>query len=118
MLALNLTVLLFPEDGAWVAQCLQYDIAEQGATIDDALHNWVAAISSHIESDIEDKRTPLQGVDKAPHEFWSRWEQAKPLQTGRPLEMPAHVPPAWMCVAIVNDLRLGTTSVLHLAKRW
>jgi predicted RNase H-like HicB family nuclease len=105
-LNLKLSVLLFPENGAWVAQCLQHNIAEQGATIDEAISNWTTALVTHISSDIEDKRTPLEGVEKAPMEFWGRWIEAK-LLNEQPLNLPGNVPPAWMIPAIANDLRLG-----------
>ena len=67
---LELNVLLFEEDKAWVAQCLQFDVAEQGPTPDAAMANWVAAFAGQAAANREDGKSPLHGLPQAPSPLW------------------------------------------------
>lgn len=43
------TASVWREDGLYVAQCLQVDVASQGETVDDALINLREALELHFE---------------------------------------------------------------------
>lgn len=62
----RIRVVLFQEEGQWVAQCLEYDIAAQGTTIDEAQNEWARTFKGYIALSEENNVEPLQGVPKAP----------------------------------------------------
>ena len=43
------TASLWQEDGWWIAQCLQVDVASQGKSEDEALENLAEALELHFE---------------------------------------------------------------------
>jgi len=45
----QLTAALTPEDGGYVAQCLEVDVASQGDTVEEALANLTEALELHFE---------------------------------------------------------------------
>jgi hypothetical protein len=85
----TIRVLLLPEkDRAWVAQCLEYDIASQGTSIDDALINFVQVFCGQISRDLERNIAPLSTKSEAPHWYWQILKTAEPLKNERALKMP------------------------------
>jgi predicted RNase H-like HicB family nuclease len=86
--AFNLDVLLYREDGAWQAHCLQLDLVEVGATAEEAEQALVDVIRAHIEyaladNDMEHLFSP------APPEVWRQFWAA---ETQGPREIPLAVP--------------------------
>ena len=75
-------VVIFQE-GDWVcAQCLEYDIAAQGKTLDDSLYELERLVVGHIAISVENGLAPLQGLPRAPQQFWDWFERSKiPLPT-------------------------------------
>lgn len=63
-------VLLFKEDGLWVAQGLEHDICVQGKTLEDVQTYFEVAIRLEDEEEGGVKRIP-----EAPRYFQERWEQ-------------------------------------------
>lgn len=89
------SVLLFEDDDIWVAQCLEYDIVAQGATVDLARRSFEKTFVGQIILDVVHKKAPLQGIDKAPKFFWDKFDDAKQRHSGRkPIYLPYLVPPA------------------------
>ncbi len=73
----NLDVLLYREDGQWVAHCLQLDLVESGDTSEEAEESLAGVIQHHIQwawedDDIEDLFHP------APPEVWKMFFAAEP----------------------------------------
>lgn len=60
------TLILIPECGKWVAQCLEYDIAAQGDTPKIAIDEWKTTLSGQIMLDLADGKEPLKGISKPP----------------------------------------------------
>ncbi len=46
---LNLTANVWREDDMFIAQCLEFDVASQGHTVEEALHNLREAIELYLE---------------------------------------------------------------------
>lgn len=115
---LELSVLLIKEGDDWVAQCLQYDIAAQGDTIDEAMEHWARSVAGHIMLDARAGRGPLEGIKPAPPEYWTRWERGRAVSGTKPVYIPsapssrdprdlvASAPPAWMIRAMANEMRV------------
>jgi len=66
----KLDVVLINDGGMHVAQCLQYDIAAQGDTIDDAKQAFEYAVAAEIGYCISTGRT-LADLPAAPKCYWN-----------------------------------------------
>lgn len=108
----KLNLLLMNHQGTWVLQCLQYDIAAQGETIDAAKRAFARAFLGQVIVNIEHGKEAMADVPRAPTEYWDRFRKAKAVQgdfvevlTAPPDDL--NVPPAWMVHAMSNELRLA-----------
>ena len=106
-LAFNLHVLLVREGDVWVAQCLDYDIAAQGATISDAKEAFARTFGGQVAVDLHHKVEPLQGFGPAPQEYWDLFTSGERLADPQPIYVPSDVPPAFVIHAMANDLRIS-----------
>lgn len=102
----NLRVLLFQEDKTWVAQCLEWDIAAQGKTLDDALNSFEQTFVGQIVLDIEGGRKPLASTPRSPKEYQGMFKKAKKLVDKKPLYIPKELFPT-IGAATAEDLRIA-----------
>jgi predicted RNase H-like HicB family nuclease len=72
----NLDVLLYREDGEWVAHCLQLDLVEAGATPEEAEDNLAGVIQHHIQWALDDDDMEHL-FHPAPPEVWKQFFGAK-----------------------------------------
>ena len=75
----TLRVLLLKEDGGWVAQCLEYDIAARGDSIDEALISFRDTLLGQVELDSQRGREPFAGKKPAPPWYWQTLKHARRL---------------------------------------
>ena len=68
-------VLLFPEEGGWIAQCLEHDIVAQGANVKEAKERLILTVVCQIAVDLKNGKRPLEGIDKAPQKYWEQFEE-------------------------------------------
>ena len=86
---ISVRVIVFQE-GDWVcAQCLEYDIAAQGKTLDDCLYELDRLIAGHIAISIEHGVEPLRGLKPTPRRFWEWFERSKILLPATPFPFTA-----------------------------
>jgi hypothetical protein len=71
------SVVLYQEDGIWIAQGLQYDITARGADPVEASERFNQKIGAEFIMSMEIGEEPLSGVPRAPQEFWDMYEAAK-----------------------------------------
>ncbi len=71
VLPFTVRTLLIQEGDLWSIQCLEYDIAAQGRTIDEAKNAFEKTFLGQIALDIKEDREPFEGIEKAPQEFWN-----------------------------------------------
>jgi hypothetical protein len=74
-ISLNASVLLLQEGKTWIAQCLEWDIAAQGDTIDHALNSFERTFVGQIILDIDADKLPLEGISQSPKEYWEKFEK-------------------------------------------
>ena len=86
----------------WAAQCLEYDIAAQGKTIDEAKESFKRTFVGQIMVDVHFGHQPLQGIEKAPEEYWEQFRTAKRLIDREPFYV-GHLP----IRASAQDLRVA-----------
>jgi predicted RNase H-like HicB family nuclease len=77
MKTLEIRAIALQEDGWWVAQCLEYDIATQARTLADLERDLQQMIETHILLGRERGRPPFESIGKAPDRFWKMWDKAE-----------------------------------------
>lgn len=89
---MNINVLIFRTDTGWVAQCLQYDIAAQGKTIEEAQEAFVTTVIGEVAY-AKEKGVSMDTIPKAPECFWEQYKKVvavAPLPQ-QSLEVPADI---------------------------
>lgn len=79
MADLKIRAVLFQEEGWWVAQCLEYDIAAQSRTQDDLLYELERTLVGRILVSAAKGRQPFENLPKAPRRYWAMYEEAEPV---------------------------------------
>ena len=74
----EINVVIYPEDGIWIAQGLQFDITARGSTPNEAVKRFDAKVGAELvmSLDLGDNH-PLAGVAPAPKKFWQMFESAE-----------------------------------------
>jgi len=86
---LKLTVLLHQDGSAWVAQCLEHDVAAQGPTPDEAKRRFLRTLGSQILVDLQEGRAPLINLDQAPPWYFDKSISAHENGPELPVFIPA-----------------------------
>ena len=85
----RLKVVIVNENGIWVSQCLDYDIAAQGESIRDSMEAFVQTVAAQILMDIKDEKTPLTDLPKAPEMYWDFYCNSQRMLSKRlPIRLP------------------------------
>jgi hypothetical protein len=100
----KLTILLLHEGLLTVARCLEYDIAAQGNSIEEAIDAFADVLAAQIMLDVRAGREPLSQIGPAPEEYFEKYRRAKRLES-EPLRLPDGVPQAWVIGAMHPELR-------------
>ncbi len=66
------SVLLHRDGDAWVAQCLEKDLAAQGPNPEEAKKRFLRALGAQIAWDLQDKREPLSNLPQAPQRYFEK----------------------------------------------
>ena len=99
----KIRVLLFRDSDMWVAQCLEYDIAAQGKTLDEVQNRLKRTFVGQIILDVEMGKQPLQGIAEAPQMFFERFENCgHRLKEATPFTFD-DIPPAYVVNAIAEE---------------
>ena len=73
-----ISVVLYPHEGLWIAQGLEYDIVAQGSSSDEASKNFNKKFGAELAISMEvGDSSPLCGVPRAPQAFWDRYNAIK-----------------------------------------
>ena len=91
---MNLSVLLLKESDNWVAQCLEYDVATQAKTIQEAIKSFKETFINQLILYFDIDEDPLQVLEPAPKYYWDLFEKAEKLSRRAPLRAPSNCPPA------------------------
>lgn len=66
---MRFTVIFFEEQGQWIGQCLEKDIASQASTFEDAQYELARMIAAHIALDKEQGIEPLSQLPPSPYKL-------------------------------------------------
>jgi hypothetical protein len=72
----RVSVVLYPEEGFWIAQGLQFDITARGKTPTEASERFNDKFGAELVISTEVDEEPLAGVGQAPKEFWDIYKRA------------------------------------------
>ncbi len=70
---ITLRVVLFQEDGVWLAQCVDYDIGAQAPNLDQLHRRFSAVLAGELQESMERQVEPFEGIDPAPEHFNKMW---------------------------------------------
>jgi hypothetical protein len=71
-------VVLYPEDGFWIAQGIEFDVTARGSSPVEASERFHDKFGAELIMSIEvGDEQPLSGVGSAPQEFWAMYNTAK-----------------------------------------
>ena len=74
----RVSVVLYPEDGFWIAQGVQFDITARGCSPIEASERFNDKFGAELLMSIElGDNEPLAGVGPAPKEFWEMYANSK-----------------------------------------
>ena len=88
VLPLTVSVLLHKDGTAWFAQCLDYDVAVQGRTKEEAKRRFLRTLDAQILDDLLDGYWPLSRLPQAPPRYFADREN---LDAFGP-ELPVYIP--------------------------
>lgn len=75
---IEVTVVLYPEEGMWVAQGLEFDITARGVSPVDASERFNAKVGAELVISFEaGDASPLSGIEPAPRKFWEMYKNAR-----------------------------------------
>lgn len=73
-----LQFVIFEEDGAWVAMCLERYIGAQGGTEDEAMRGLQIAYRAELDMSLARTGEAFGGIPAAPERFWRMHESSDP----------------------------------------
>ncbi len=87
-------VVFFQEEGTWVAQCVEYDIAAFASTLAALPRAFERAVAANVCANADMHRDPLTGIPKAPSRYRDMFEQAVwgPRGHRPPIHFDGHIP--------------------------
>jgi hypothetical protein len=105
----SLTVrILFTREGeAWVVQCLEYDIASQGRTLQEAEETFGRTFVGQMLLDLHKGKQPLQGIGPAPRMYWRKFKEGIGLKVEPTIALPKSVSPAFVIEEIRKEARVA-----------
>jgi hypothetical protein len=72
---ISIRVVVFHDEGQWVAQCLEYDIGAQADDIDTLTDRLKVVLHAECKESIERNGSPFAGIEPAPERFQNMWER-------------------------------------------
>lgn len=70
----TIRVIVFQDDGLWVAQCLEYDIGAQGPDVDTLMSRFEVTFKTELKESLARHGKPLAGIEAAPDRFQRMWD--------------------------------------------
>ena len=77
---LQVTVLLLQEQGKWVAQCLEHDVAAQADTLSGVKQAFVKALASQACVNIHHGKKAMEDVPQAPDFYFELFRKGMKIE--------------------------------------
>lgn len=72
---ISMRVIVFKDDGQWVAQCLEHDIGAQGPDVDTLMTRLEVVLKAECKASLDKGQEAFAGIDPAPARFQQMWER-------------------------------------------
>jgi hypothetical protein len=82
----SIRVIAYREGGVWVAQCIEHDIAAQGADFQTAMRRLTATVNAECEHTLEKHGQRFANIDPAPKKFEHMFDAAEQSLQARNME--------------------------------
>ncbi|HET6892734.1 MAG TPA: hypothetical protein VFH31_16640 [Pyrinomonadaceae bacterium] len=105
--SMTIRVLFIREGEAWVAQCLEHDIASQGRTLQEAEATFGRTFVGQIMLDVRRGKEPLRGISPAPRMYWRKFKEGIELKVEPTIPLPKSIPPALVIEEIRREARVA-----------
>jgi hypothetical protein len=106
-ITLRVVFLFEREANAWIAQCLEYDIAAQGKSLHDVEQAFERTVVGQIMLDIRKGRDPFEGIRPAPRFYWHKFNEGYRLGVEPTIDLPRSTPPAFLIEQIRQESRVA-----------
>jgi len=73
----SIRAVVFREEGRWVAQCLEYDIATQDDSMDGLYDRLGRVLAAYLGLAAEPGADPFAGIPPAPKRYWEMYRGAR-----------------------------------------
>jgi hypothetical protein len=73
----DLRFVVLKEGSHLVAQCLQFDIAVQGRSMEQLSQRLEHTLAAQVLIDSHYGRRPFEGIEPAPKSYWQAWEKSQ-----------------------------------------
>jgi hypothetical protein len=104
----RVTVLLMEhDDGTWVAQGLEYDIAAQAQSLEEVRQAFERVFVGQMIVNAHYGKELLAGIPRAPKLYWDMAARAKRIAEREPVYLPPEIPPAHMIAAYADYKQLA-----------
>ena len=101
-----LSVILYQEDGHWVAQGLEFDITAQGKSPPDAAKKFGCKVGAELIMSLElEDDSLLSGVNPAPEQFWKMFRESE--MEAQIERMPIRITEAPSAPRIQSRMKIG-----------
>lgn len=104
--SLSIRVVVMPSEGLWLAQGLEYDLAAQGRSHEQAVESFTRILKARLRADIARHREPLEDLPEAPERFFQLWERME-SETGEDGELSSvrdgDIPPAFVISHVARN---------------
>lgn len=77
----TLQFVLFEEEGAWIAMCLERYIGTQGRTREEAMRGLQCVYRAELDHSMERTGEPFGDIPPAPEKFWTMHRSGDPSIT-------------------------------------
>jgi hypothetical protein len=75
--AVEISVVIYPEDDVWIAQGIEFDITARGGTPVEASKRFNTKVGAELVMSLElGDSTPLSGIGRAPEKFVEMYDKA------------------------------------------
>ena len=67
-------VVVYRDDEAWIAQCVEYDICAQGSDFDTAMRRLIGTVNAECDYTLKKHGKEFAGIEPAPSVFADKFE--------------------------------------------
>ena len=96
-------IIVFKEEGQWVAQCLEFDISAQADDLDTLNERLMVTLQAELKESVERHGKPFAGIEPAPKKFHMMWDRRPRSVEVSPAPWVKHTTRRWTSISLLPD---------------